>query len=145
MNYTYTFQIGENGTYQYVCEPHEAMGMIGTIVVEPLPVPEPEPEPEDEGESKDDLAALSVGDSVISTVFFIPWFLGVLVLVGFISTRREEFQLGLVLNDAIEATLVDEAEVEDAEGETLIDSYRARVLTLCVMYVAQGIPWDSLL
>lgn len=141
VNYTYTFQIGENGTYQYVCEPHEAMGMIGTIVVEPLPVPEPEPEPEDEGESDDGLAALSVGDSVISTAFFIPWFLGVFVLVGFISTRREQFQLGLVLDDAIEATLVDEPEVEDDEGETLIDSYRARVLTLCVMYVAQGIPW----
>ena len=33
VNYTYTFQIGENGTYQYVCEPHEAVGMVGTIIV----------------------------------------------------------------------------------------------------------------
>ena len=41
----------------------------------------------------------------------------------------------------LKQTLVDEPEVEDDEGETLIDSYRARVLTLCVMYVAQGIPW----
>ncbi len=41
VNYTYTFQIGENGTYQYVCEPHEAMGMVGTIIVEPLQEPEP--------------------------------------------------------------------------------------------------------
>ena len=139
VNYTYTFQIGENGTYQYVCEPHEAMGMVGTIIVEPLPVPEPEPEEEEE--SEDEVAALSVGDGVIATAFFIPWFLGVFVFVGFISTRRDQFQLGLVLDDAIEATLVDESEVETDEGETLIDSYRARVLTLCVMYVAQGIPW----
>ena len=139
VNYTYTFQIGENGTYQYVCEPHEAVGMVGTIIVEPIPVPEPEPVEEEE--SEDEVAALSVGDGVIATAFFIPWFLGVFVFVGFISTRREQFQLGLVLDDAIEATLVDEPEVEDDEGETLIDSYRARVLTLCVMYVAQGIPW----
>ena len=139
VNYTYTFQIGENGTYQYVCEPHELWGMVGTIIVEPLPVPEPEPEEEEE--SEDEVAALSVGDGVIATAFFIPWFLGVFVFVGFISTRRDQFQLGLVLDDAIEATLVDEPEFETDEGETLIDSYRARVLTLCVMYVAQGIPW----
>ena len=139
VNYTYTFQIGENGTYQYVCEPHEAVGMVGTIIVEPLPVPEPEPEEEEE--SEDEVAALSVGDGVIATALFIPWFLGVFVFVGFISTRRDQFQLGLVLDDAIEATLVDEPEFETDEGETLIDSYRARVLTLCVMYVAQGIPW----
>ena len=139
VNYTYTFQIGENGTYQYVCEPHEDVGMVGTIIVEPLPVPEPEPEEEEE--SEDEVAALSVGDGVIATALFIPWFLGVFVFVGFISTRRDQFQLGLVLDDAIEATLVDEPEFETDEGETLIDSYRARVLTLCVMYVAQGIPW----
>ena len=140
VEYNYTFQVGENGTYQYVCEPHESVGMIGTIIVQPLPVEEPELEPE-EKESEDDLAGLTVGDSVISTAFFVPWFLGVLVFVGFISTRRDQFQLGLVLDDVIEATLVDETENKTDEGETLIDSYRARVLTLCVMYIAQGIPW----
>ena len=33
------------------------------------------------------------------------------------------------------------AELADSEGETLVDSYRARVFTLCALYVAQGIPW----
>ena len=28
-----------------------------------------------------------------------------------------------------------------SEGKTLVDSYRARVFTLCALYVAQGIPW----
>ena len=38
VDYSYTFSIGENGTYEYVCEPHEDLGMIGTIVVEPKPI-----------------------------------------------------------------------------------------------------------
>ena len=37
VDYTYTFSFGENGTYEYVCEPHEDLGMIGTIIVEPNP------------------------------------------------------------------------------------------------------------
>ena len=28
----------------------------------------------------------------------------------------------------------------ESDGETLVDSYRARVLTLCALYVAQGLP-----
>ena len=52
-DYSFTFEVGTNGTHTYVCEPHEAMGMVGTVVVEPAPPmerPEPEPEPI-EGES----------------------------------------------------------------------------------------------
>jgi len=45
VDYTYTFEIGENGTYEYVCEPHEDFGMVGTIVVNPAPVDEEKPEP----------------------------------------------------------------------------------------------------
>ena len=37
VDYTYTFSFGENGTYEYVCEPHEDLGMVGTIIVEPNP------------------------------------------------------------------------------------------------------------
>jgi len=35
VDYTFNFEIGTNGTYTYVCEPHEQMGMIGTIIVKP--------------------------------------------------------------------------------------------------------------
>ena len=48
VDYTFTFEMGMNGTHTYVCEPHEEMGMVGTIIVDPAPpviVPEPEPEP----------------------------------------------------------------------------------------------------
>ena len=44
VDYTYTFEIGENGTYEYVCEPHEEFGMVGTIVVDPAPIDQEEVE-----------------------------------------------------------------------------------------------------
>ena len=137
VDYTYTFNVTENGTYEYVCEPHEDLGMIGTIIVEPKPIPEPEPE--DPVDDEDDTTAMSVGSGEISGILFAPWFIGVIVLVGFISTRSEQFQLGLVLEEEIDAVLIDDDGGE--EGKTLVESYSARVFTLCALYVAQGIPW----
>lgn len=50
VDYAFTFEIGTNGTHQYICEPHEEFGMIGTVIVEPSPPnPEPEPEPSEPG------------------------------------------------------------------------------------------------
>ena len=137
VDYTYTFNVTENGTYEYVCEPHEDLGMIGTIIVEPKPVPEPEPE--DPVDEDDDTTAMSVGSGEISGFLFAPWFIGVIVLVGFISTRSDQFQLGLILEEEIDAVLIDDDGGE--EGKTLVESYSARVFTLCALYVAQGIPW----
>ena len=42
VDYIFTFEIGMNGTYEYVCEPHEDMGMVGTITVEPVNTTEEE-------------------------------------------------------------------------------------------------------
>lgn len=137
VDYSYTFNIGENGTYQYVCEPHASLGMVGTIIVEPIPFVDPEPEPENQSED-DDAEALAVGSGEIPSLLFTPWFIGMFVLVGFITIRRDDFQMNLVLEDDSD-TIV--AELADSEGETLVDSYRARVFTLCALYVAQGIPW----
>ena len=36
VDFTFTFDIGSNGTHEYVCEPHEEFGMTGVIIVEPL-------------------------------------------------------------------------------------------------------------
>jgi plastocyanin len=44
VNYSFTFERGMNGTYEFVCEPHEAFGMVGTITVTPLPPEEPKEE-----------------------------------------------------------------------------------------------------
>ena len=48
VDYTFIFEIGTNGTHTYVCEPHEAFGMVGSIIVQPAPPDdsaEPEPDP----------------------------------------------------------------------------------------------------
>ena len=137
VDYSYTFNVGENGSYEYVCEPHEDMGMIGTIIVEPLPVDE-EPEPEPEPQEDEDTTGMAVGDGTISAILFSPWFLGIIVFVGFISINRDRFQLGTVFDE--DTDVVEEGD-SSSDGETLVDSYRARVLTLCALYVAQGIPW----
>ena len=137
VNYTYTFQIGENGTYQYVCEPHEEVGMIGTIIVEPLSINDDENETQNEDEENQS-SGIEVGEGTIPLVLFSAWFLGAIAFVGFITVNRERFQLGVVLEEDIESI---EKGDSSSEGETLVDSYRARVFTLCALYVAQGIPW----
>ena len=54
VDYSYKFEIGSNGTYQYVCEPHEQMGMVGTIIVNPISIEEDE-ENEEEMQTEDRL------------------------------------------------------------------------------------------
>lgn len=42
VDYSFTFEGGLNGSFEYVCEPHEAVGMVGTIIVEQSSQTEPE-------------------------------------------------------------------------------------------------------
>ena len=53
VDFVHTFAIGQNGTYEFVCEPHEDFGMVGTINVEPSELPS-DPVP-DENESSEEL------------------------------------------------------------------------------------------
>ena len=86
-----------------------------------------------------DAAFISVGDGIVPLITFSPWFIGMFVLVGYLTSRKEKFQLGIVLEEN-EPSDFDDVESEE-RGNTLVESYRARVLTLCALYVAQGIPW----
>lgn len=47
VDYSFTFERGTNGTYEFVCEPHASAGMVGQITVEPAsPINEtPDEEP----------------------------------------------------------------------------------------------------
>ena len=36
VDYSFTFDKGTNSTYSFICEPHEALNMVGTIVVNPF-------------------------------------------------------------------------------------------------------------
>jgi|TARA_B100000073_G_scaffold70341_2_gene52123 plastocyanin len=78
VDYTYTFNIGENGTYEYVCEPHEELGMIGTIIVEPKPADEQDPE-EDPDEGNDAVEAQSEGFTVPHVELVVV--IGILLLI----------------------------------------------------------------
>ena len=48
VDYRFVFEVGTAGSYQFVCEPHESVGMIGTVLVEAAPeaAPNEEEEPE---------------------------------------------------------------------------------------------------
>lgn len=86
----------------------------------------------------EEVSGLAVGDGSLSGILFLPWLIALFCLVGFISLRRDEFQMSFI----VDAEDVEEGPWEDSpEGNTLTDSYRARVLTLCALYVAQGLPW----
>ncbi len=89
-------------------------------------------------EGGSDVSALSVGDGTVSIVLFAPWFIGMFLLVGYLVSRKERYHLGVILE---EESHVEMKTSSSSEGKTLVESYRARVLTLCALYVAQGIPW----
>ena len=88
-------------------------------------------------EGSGDIAALSVGEGSVSIVLFAPWFVGMFLLVGYLVSRKERYHLGIILEEESNV----EMKSSSSEGKTLVESYRARVLTLCALYVAQGIPW----
>ena len=87
---------------------------------------------------EDEATALSVGGGAISLVLFSPWFIGMFLLVGYLISKKDRYHLGVILE---EDTDVNATTSSSEEGKTLVESYRARVLTLCALYVAQGIPW----
>ncbi len=87
---------------------------------------------------EDEATALSVGEGAISLVLFSPWFIGMFLLVGYLISKKDRYQLGVILEEDSD---LNAATSSSEEGKTLVESYRARVLTLCALYVAQGIPW----
>ncbi len=82
VDYAFTFEAGTNGTHQYVCEPHESVGMVGTVIVEPMQDPvSPEP--------TNDTSGPTLSESGESWIPFFGLELVVLVLVAALI-----FQLG---------------------------------------------------
>lgn len=72
VDYSFTFEVGMNGTYAFVCEPHEAMGMVGEIVVEPADTEEtPEVAPEEEEENTPALPFFMTILALLGAVLFV--------------------------------------------------------------------------
>tara|TARA_B110001452_G_C15117852_1_gene389642 strand:- start:110 stop:580 length:471 start_codon:yes stop_codon:yes gene_type:complete len=67
VDYRFVFENGTAGDYEFVCEPHESFGMVGTITVEPAPTP---PEViEEEIEASEEVPALSLFSSITLLAF----------------------------------------------------------------------------
>ena len=90
-------------------------------------------------ENGEEASMLAVGDGSLPLFMFAAWIFPVVFLVGYVSTQqRDRFYLGLDIGEP-ETEVVERESTSD--GETLVDSYRARVITLSALYVAQGVPW----
>ena len=90
-------------------------------------------------EDGEEAAALAVGDGSLPVFLFAGWIFPVAFLIGYVATKqRDRFHLDLDFGEP--ETEVDKGE-SSSDGETLVDSYRARVITLSALYVAQGVPW----
>ncbi len=90
-------------------------------------------------ENGEELTSLSVGDGSLPLVLFVGWIFPVVFLVGYVSTKqRDRFHLDLDFGEPETEVVGGES---TSDGETLVDSYRARVVTLSALYVAQGVPW----
>lgn len=73
VDYSFKFEVGTNGTYDFVCEPHESANMVGKIIVNPITVTE-----EEEKEDK-------------SVPGFSMMLLVTSLIVGAIVSRRREY------------------------------------------------------
>ena len=90
-------------------------------------------------EDGEETATLAVGDGSLPLFMFAAWIFPVVGFVAYISVnQRERFQLDLNFSEPDIEVVEGES---TSDGETLVDSYRARVITLSALYVAQGIPW----
>ena len=132
---------------QHTDNGEEVESTVSLLVIDFEILPDGESVPPING---DDVTALGAGDGEISLIFFSPWFIAIFILVGFISTRKERFQLDMVLEDDEVEIVSENLEETSAKhdntsieggGNSLEESYKSRVLTLCALYVAQGIPW----
>lgn len=95
VDYTFIFELGSNGTYEFVCEPHEAAGMVGTITVEPAPVQNESDN--QENESQFDSEEIQ-GDS--SSIHFDAIYLVILlIIVYFVGRSRGGKSLAFSIRD----------------------------------------------
>ena len=63
VDYSFTFEFGTAGEYDFFCEPHRSVGMEGVVVVNPVVVTE-EPEPQVETSEENNSPSISILASV---------------------------------------------------------------------------------
>lgn len=79
VDYSFIFEVGTNGTYTYICEPHELMGMEGIVIVKPIIAESPSPVQE---ESNQEVSEKSLPN------FLLPSTLMILIFASKINLRK---------------------------------------------------------
>lgn len=82
VDYSFTFEVGMNGTYDFVCEPHAAFGMVGQIIVEPAPMIE-----ENNTNNSNETGPLEMEDRMLPS-FTIPFTFFALAIGAYMLKRR---------------------------------------------------------
>ena len=90
VDYTFVFELGTNGTYEFVCEPHESAGMVGTITVEPTPVANESDIVQDDGQ----LDSEDIQDDSSSIHLDAIYLVILLIIVYFVGRSRGGINLG---------------------------------------------------
>ena len=78
VDYSFTFEFGTAGEYDFFCEPHRSVGMEGVVVVNPVEVTE-EPEPQVETSEENNSPSTSILAS-----------LAVIALAGVLRSSRKD-------------------------------------------------------
>ncbi|MBR18747.1 MAG: hypothetical protein CMA64_01130 [Euryarchaeota archaeon] len=76
VDYRFVFETGMNGSYEFVCEPHEQLGMVGKITVQPMDETQDEPGETELGKSESSkgrfhIISYGLGMIVLSTSVFL--------------------------------------------------------------------------
>ena len=71
VDFSFTFDVGMNGSYEFVCEPHEQANMIGVINVNPISVIENESDENEEGVIEESASSISIYSIVTILVVII--------------------------------------------------------------------------
>tara|TARA_B100001996_G_scaffold198877_1_gene152237 strand:+ start:541 stop:1044 length:504 start_codon:yes stop_codon:yes gene_type:complete len=83
-DYRFVFLPGLNGTFEYYCEPHRSLGMVGEIIVNPVPVMEIN------NTSEDNVTDTDMEEDEESFIPFLPMpSMFAAVAVAFISRKDE--------------------------------------------------------
>ena len=83
-DYSFLFTAGLNGTFDYFCEPHRSVGMVGQIIVNPLP-------PVENNTSEDPIIEEIIEDESFMPFISLPSITVVIAAAVLFRTEKELF------------------------------------------------------
>jgi plastocyanin len=83
-DYSFLFTAGLNGTFDYFCEPHRSVGMVGQIIVNPLP-------PAENNTTEDPIAEEEIEDESFMPFISLPSITAVIAAAVLFRTEEDIF------------------------------------------------------